>query len=512
MDTDRFDAIVIGGGPAGATAATLIAMDGHKVLLLERDLFPRYHVGESLLPSTVHFVTALLGCREEVLNANFMVKYGGIYRWGNNPEPWFFEFKEKFHKADYAFQVERSKFDHILLNNAKRKGVEVREEHRVLSAVSDEAGRIGGVRFRDAEGQEQTAYAPYVLDGSGQAGLLANYIGKREYDEYFKHIAVYAYFENGKRFPEPRRRGAVLSAAFDNGWIWYIPISDTLTSVGAVVHQDQASTIRKLGAEKALSAYIEVCPMIEDFLEHAHRVTEGPYGEVRIIRDYSYHNKKYWAPGCALVGDSACFIDPILASGVHLASYGGLLAARAVNTCLRNGGGISEQAAFDEFEQRYRREFALFYRFLAGFYEMHHDEESYFWQAHKILQEDSVATSPQARESFIQLAAGLASSGEPLFQDGEAFVDSLRTAVKVTEHRITDSKGADLSDREQQIIEDNRSQLYREQNEMWEFVSINEGKMSPEEADRSAAAIFKEGLSPTADGLAWQVASASPTR
>jgi halogenation protein CepH len=461
-------------------------------------------VGESLLPSTVHFITDLLGCRDEVLNANFMRKEGGIYRWGNNPEPWFFEFREKFHKANYAFQVERAKFDDILLRNAKNKGVDVREEHRVLSPLFDENGRAVGVRFRDADGQEQTAYGSYIIDASGQAGLLANRIGERDYDEYFKHIAVYAYFENGKRFPEPRRRGAVLSAAFPNGWIWYIPLTDNLTSVGAVVHRDQVSTIQEMGAEKALSAYIEDCPMITDFLENASRVTEGQYGEVRTIRDYSYHNKKYWAPGCALVGDAACFIDPILASGVHLATYSGLLAARAVNTCLREVADVSEQAAFDEFERRYRREFALFYRFLAGFYEMHHDETSYFWQAHKLLEAESLHTSEQARESFIQLAAGLADTGEPLFQDSEAFVDSLRQAVRVTENRIVDSRGNELSPEDEQIVNENRQQLYREQNEQWEFSSVKDGKMNPEERLRSVSPIFEDGLIPTDDGLAWQ--------
>lgn len=503
MTSDTFDAIVIGGGPAGATASTLIARDGRKVLLLERERFPRYHIGESLLPSTVHFITALLGCRDEVLNANFMRKEGGIYRWGSNPEPWFFEFREKFHKANYAFQVERSKFDHILLNNARRQGVEVREEHRALECLFDADGRAMGVRFRDAAGQEQTAYGSYVLDASGQSGLLANRIGKREYDEYFKHIAVYAYFENGKRFPEPRR-GAVLSAAFQSGWIWYIPINDTLSSVGAVVHRNQASTIREMGDEQALYSYIDACPLIKDFLEPARRVTDGPYGEVRTIRDYSYHNQKYWAPGCALVGDAACFIDPILASGVHLATYGGLLVARAVNTCLRDDAGVSEAVAFDEFERRYRREFALFYRFLAGFYEMHHDETSYFWQAHKLLQEDSVATSPQARDSFIQLAAGLADSGEPLFQGADAFVDSLRDAVRVTSNRIVDARGADLSADEERIVNAQRAQLYREQNELWEIASSKEGQAVAEEEYRRTTPLFEGGLIPTADGLAWQ--------
>jgi halogenation protein CepH len=504
MDVETFDAIVIGGGPAGATASTIIAKDGHKVLLLERERFPRYHIGESLLPSTVHFITALLGCHEEVLNANFMRKEGGIYRWGNNPEPWFFEFRERYHKANYAFQVERSKFDDILLNNAKRCGVDVREEHRVTRALFDDQNRAIGVHFRDTAGAEHTAHATYILDASGQAGLLANRIGKREYDEYFKHIAVYAYFVNGKRFPEPGRRGAVISAAFQNGWIWYIPINDTLTSVGAVLHRDQAATIRAMGEEQALLSYIDVCPMIKDFLEHATRVTEGQYGTVRTIRDYSYRNRQFWAPGCALIGDAACFIDPILASGVHLATYAGLLSARAVNTCLRDDAAIDETTAFDEFQRRYRREFALFYRFLAGFYEMHHDETSYFWQAHKLLESESVHTSEQARESFIQLASGLADSGEPLFQDGNAFVDSLRQAVRVTQNRIVDSRGNNLTPAEQQMVDDHRFQLYREQNELWEFTAAQQSTQPPEDVSRHTTPIFQAGLIPTADGLAWQ--------
>lgn len=508
MTDERFDAIVIGGGPAGATASTLIAKDGHSVLLLERERFPRYHIGESLLPSTVHFVTALLGCYDEVLNANFMRKEGGIYRWGSNPEPWFFAFRERYHKANYAFQVERSKFDHILLTNAKRCGVDVREEHRVTRALS-EGERVVGVQFLDEAGGEHTAHATYVLDASGQAGLLANRVGKREYDEYFKHIAVYAYFNNGKRFPEPGRRGAVLSAAFQHGWIWYIPINDTLTSVGAVLHRDQAAAIRAMGAEHALYSYIEVCPLIKEFLAEASRVTEGPYGEVRTVRDYSYNNKQYWAPGCALIGDAACFIDPILASGVHLASYAGLLAARAVNTCLRADTAIAEALAFDEFQRRYRREFAVFYRFLAGFYEMHHDETSYFWQAHKLLEADSVLTSTQARESFIQLASGLADSGEPLFQNGEAFVDSFRQAVRVTQHRIVDARGNSLTPEEEHLVEDQRTQLFREQNELWEVTAAQHGTLPLEDGYRRTTPIFQAGLVPTADGLAWQSPQAS---
>jgi halogenation protein CepH len=399
-----FDAVVIGGGPGGSTAATLIAKDGHRVLLLEKERFPRYQIGESLLPSTVHGIGALLGVTGELAAAGFPVKRGGTFRWGANPEPWTFTFalsRRLAESSSTAYQVERQRFDQILLDNARRCGVAVREEHEVVSLLRD-GGRVTGVRFRDATGREGEARAPYVVVAAGNTGRLNQGIGVRELSPFFRNVALFGYFEGGRRLPAPDT-GNILCAAFDTGWFWYIPLSGTLTSVGAVVARDRAGDIRR-DPEAAMRRYIEACPIIAGNLADAHRVRAGMYAPLRVRTDYSYANSVFWNPGVVLVGDAACFVDPVFSTGVHLATYGGLLAARSINTRLR--GGLSDDAAFGEFERRYRREYDLFYEFLQSMYDQNRDESSYFWQARRLL---GAPTSDA--EAFAELVAGVSGDG-----------------------------------------------------------------------------------------------------
>jgi halogenation protein CepH len=411
--SENFDVIVIGGGPAGSTAASFVAMQGHRVLLLERESFPRHQLGESLLPATVHGICALLGLTEELKNAGFPRKRGGTFRWGNNPQPWTFPFaKNTDAPGGFAYQVERARFDKILLDNSRRKGVDVRERHSVTEILY-EGERATGVRFLDADGRERTASARYVVDAGGHRARLHNdKVGERVYSKFFQNIALYAYFENGKRLPAPNQ-GNILSCAFNDGWFWYIPLSDTLTSVGAVVSRE-ASKLMQGGHEQAFDTWVKACPLIAEYLGPAKRVTEGMYGEYRVRKDFSYCNTSFWKPGLILIGDAACFVDPVFSSGVHLATYSALLVARSINTSLK--GMVSEEICFTEFESRYRREFGNFYQFLSAFYDMHQDLDSYFWAARKILKTDE-----QANEAFVRLIAGVSSSDEPLFSSSEYF-------------------------------------------------------------------------------------------
>ncbi|MCX4474877.1 tryptophan 7-halogenase [Streptomyces cellulosae] len=200
--------------------------------------------------------------------------------------------------------------------------------------------------------------------------------------------------------------GNITCVAFRSGWFWYIPLSDSLTSVGAVVRRDQADQVRGDRAE-ALAGLIKECPLVSDYLSEAQRVRSGPYGEVRIRKDYSYLHDTFWRPGMVLIGDAACFIDPLFSSGVHLATYSALLAARSINTSLL--GDIDERECFIEYEQRYRKEYQLFHDFLMAFYDVNRDEQEYFGEAKRVTK-----GSASEAESFVELVGGGASDESAL--------------------------------------------------------------------------------------------------
>lgn len=413
-----YDLIVVGGGPSGSTLATLVALRGSKVLLLEKESFPRYQIGESLLPATVHGIGKLLGVQEKLAEAGFVRKHGGTFRWGSNPVPWEFAFAAADHFAGssaFAYQVERMKFDQILLDNAREKGVEVREQCAVNTVLVDtgiDGGeRVTGLRYTDADGTAHEVRARYVADASGNTSRIHKHVGgERIYSEYFRNVAVFGYFEGGDRLPEPKS-GNIFCPTFNDGWFWYIPLSDTLTSVGAVVHRDAAHRIQGDPAG-ALAQFISECPPIKDKLASATRVTEGTYGQVRVRKDYSYHQTLFWRPGMLLVGDAACFVDPVLSSGVHLATYGALTAARTVNSILADD--MPEKVAFDEYEQRYRAEYARFYEYLIAFYNMNAEADSYFWAAKKVTNADASELA-----AFADLVGG-GSSGELALTQADA--------------------------------------------------------------------------------------------
>jgi FAD-dependent halogenase len=493
---ENFDVIVVGGGPAGSTVASFVAMESNKVLLLEREKFPRHQIGESLLPATINGICVMLGVTEELVKANFTYKLGGTYRWGRHPEPWSFTFGPSSMipgSQAFAYQVERMKFDHILLNNARRKGVDVREQHTVTE-VLEEDGRVVGVSFNDNQGQRRTAKARYVIDASGNTTTLSRTVGERIYSKFFQNVALYCYFKDGKRLPAPYS-GNILSEAFREGWCWYIPLSSELTSVGAVVAREHADRL-KAGPEAAMQHFINSTVMVKDFLSSATRITTGPYGQYRVRKDYSYCNTRFWGPGALLIGDAACFVDPVFSSGVHLATYSALLAARSVNSCLR--GEIGEERLFNEFEQRYRREFSNFYQFLVAFYDMDKDMDSYFWSARKVLN-----TEERANDAFIRLVSGASFSGEPLFSNAAEFFQAhvgvgelFRTAYEEAENPI-DDRNFDISKFD--ITKFNPKDFIRD----FRRGIVSLIRQANTGTHRHEAPVFDGGLVPSLDGLSW---------
>lgn len=401
--TESVDVVVVGGGPAGATLATVVAKRGHRVLLLEKHVFPRYQIGESLLPSTVHGLCRILGVADEVAGAGFPVKRGGTLRWGRSPVPWHFVFATTPRLPEpmsTAYQVERARFDAILLRNAARCGAEVREGCEVTGVVAD-TERVRGIRYRAPDGAVGQVHASYVIDASGNTSRIHRQVGGgRVYSDFFRNLAVFGYFSGGRRLPPPNQ-GNIFCAAFDQGWIWYIPLRDDLTSVGAVIGPDTITAVQR-DPRGAWRQMIDACGEVSAMLAGVPAATEPPYDQVRVRKDYSYWKTRFWTPGMVLVGDAACFVDPVLSSGVHLATYGALLAGRSINSVL--DGSLDEVRSLGEFEARYRREYGLFYQFLISFYDMEQDERSYFWSARKV----SGLAAPEA-EAFAELVGGLAS-------------------------------------------------------------------------------------------------------
>lgn len=488
---ESVDVVVVGGGPAGSTAATFVGKRGHRVLLLEKQRFPRYQIGESLLPSTVHGVCRMLGVSDELAAAGFKLKRGGVFKWGCNPEPWQFSFALSPRLVDptsFAYQVERSKFDTILLDGARRAGVEVREGWDVTGVLSDD-DRIRGVRCTDPDGDTRTVLAHHVVDASGNTSRIHSRVGgKRTYSDFFRNLAVFGYFAGGGTLPKPHE-GSIFCVAVEGGWIWYIPLRDDLTSVGVVVSPNNTRAVQE-DAEGTWRRMIESSAEIRSLLDGVPRATEAPYDQIRVRKDYSYWKAQFWMPGMVLVGDAACFVDPVLSSGVHLATYSALLAARAVNSAL--AGEVTEDRAFAEFDTRYRREFGLFYEFLASFYEMHRDEQSYFWRAKKVINVDA-----DELESFVELVGGLVSGDRALVDVADAN-SRLVAASSDLEAAVSMLPGTD--DRRNPLSTSSTIRsVFQQGAELQETALYG----APPEGE---VPIAPGGLVPSTDGLAWTTA------
>jgi FAD-dependent halogenase len=387
------DVVVIGGGPAGAVSATLLADAGHRVLVLERERFPRYHIGESLLSATLPILDAV-GATPAIERHGFLRKPGGTFQWGRQREPWSFWFREDPGGRPYAFQVVRAEFDQLLLDNARAHGADVREEHAVVSVGTDGGRPV--VQARSAAGTDLRLTPRFVVDASGQGALVGRARGLRRFNDFFKNLAIFGYFRDAERLPG-ELANHILSAAFADGWFWYIPLHDGTMSVGAVVDARRWRELAGGDPEGTYRGLIARCPEIAGRLAHATLVSP-----IRIIRDYSYDSTCFGGPGFLLAGDAACFIDPVFSTGVHLACLAGFLGARAVDAIVRDTQ--PEADALAQYEAAYRGAFQRYLRFLYFFYDHNEDPDSYFWTARRILTHAPEALS--TREAFVRLISG----------------------------------------------------------------------------------------------------------
>lgn len=405
------DVIVIGGGPGGSTAASMMAAKDLRVLLLEREHFPRDHIGESLLPASIAILDRL-GVVPAMQEAGFLRKWGATMVWGTDPAPWSWYFRETNQRYPHSYQVWRPLFDKILLDNTRSLGVDVREGHQVTEVLFEE-GRAVGVRFVDEAGAEHVARARHIVDASGQIALLGQRLNLRKWDPFFQNLAVYAYFEGTERLPEPDDTNIFIES-YSGGWFWHIPLHTGWMSVGAVVdsREGQEGIRRTGGLEPFLREQIALAPNTSRMLRDA-RLVSGP----TIVKDWSYISDEVVGEGFTLVGDAACFVDPLFSSGVHLALTSGLLAAAYVVTVLKDP--TMAGPAGQVYKQQYYRQYYYYHEAAKLFYTSNRSTESYFWEARRIIGDDDRYTP---RESFIRTVAGQPPQGyeRAVLEHGEA--------------------------------------------------------------------------------------------
>lgn len=323
----RSDVLVIGGGPAGTTVATLLKEKGWNVVLLEQAQHPRFHIGESLLPMNLPLLERL-GVLEQV-RAIGVVKYGAEFCTPGATAHQTIHFREALDSNHpYAFQVKRSEFDELLFRNCAARGVRVHEGIKVKN-VDFQPNQTTRVHSIDAQGVKRVWETRFVVDASGRDTLLARKFDLKQKNPKHQSAAIFGHFRDVVR-RTGQDEGNISLYWFEHGWFWMIPLREGLMSVGAVCWPEYLKT-RRTGPEDFLWQTIRLCPGVQERMQQAQRV-----GEVRATGNYSYRSSRMVGDGYILVGDAFAFIDPVFSTGVFFAMNSATLGAEAVDAWLRD--------------------------------------------------------------------------------------------------------------------------------------------------------------------------------
>jgi FADH2-dependent halogenase/halogenation protein CepH len=352
-----FDAIVIGGGPAGSTCAYKIALEGHSVLLLEKAKFPRFHIGESMVPYQTKLLE-VIGVLDKVKAAQFVEKWGVEFFTGqtndlrrqdfNNIAPGQIQFAYHFHRA---------RFDNLLLEHAQDTGAQVLQEAEVKKLIFD-GERLAGVEY-EYQGHRHEAKASYVVDASGRAGLIAKHFHLRKMNDKLRNVAVFQHYKDVVKENNPGLvEGDFLLSSHEDGWLWGIPIETGMFSVGSVM---PLSLLKENDPKEILDTHCSRSPRIKKTIEGATPVYEKP----KIELDYCYHCEQLTGLGYFIVGDAGCFVDPIFSGGVYISMMCGLKAAETIHNILE---GSDEKAARTYFENFCKTGYDSYFRLVYTYY------------------------------------------------------------------------------------------------------------------------------------------------
>jgi FADH2-dependent halogenase len=352
-----YDVIVIGGGPGGSTAATYLAKAGRRVLVLEKEVFPRFHIGESLLPYNTPIFDEM-GVTPALEAAGLMKKFGAQFHIGNDSKSLALVFRNgKFTRHTSAYQVERARFDDVLLKHAGKCGAEVREGCTVTRFDANESA--ASVEVKNAQGQIETVHARYVIDASGRGNLTGNQMGIRDFHPRLRKLSVFGHFA-GVRLDDGEKGGDTVIVRLENKWFWIIPLSREKVSVGVVMDKDEFANAKKPASEIFNEAW-QSSPVLRERMKEARLL-----GEIQSTSDFSYRNRRLTEPRLLRVGDAAGFMDPIFSSGVFLAMYSGKIGAE---TLLKTDESPArKEQLFRDFERRTYHGMDFYWEMVEGYY------------------------------------------------------------------------------------------------------------------------------------------------
>jgi FADH2 O2-dependent halogenase len=361
------DVVIIGGGPAGSVLGAYLSKAGVSNTILEKAVFPRAHVGESLVSSTVRIFDEI-GFIETMENEGFPRKYGAAWHPTKGRGEFairFAEFPQEGVDQDYTYHVERSRFDTLLLEHAENLGSEVRQDVAVRKVLFNDDGYANGVRV-SVDGELSDVPAKMVIDCSGRNTILGTQLGLKYKDPIFNQFAVHAWFEDVDRGDDPETADYIhiYFLSVERGWAWQIPISDTITSVGVVAEREVFKQSRQR-TEDYFDDLVATNPGLSKALANATRIND-----FKAEADYSYGMTEFVGDGWMLVGDSARFVDPIFSSGISIAAEAAKAASETIVTAL-DSGDLS-RAALTPYEDRMKAGVAIWYEFILLYYKLMH--------------------------------------------------------------------------------------------------------------------------------------------
>lgn len=363
---DHYDVIVIGGGPAGATTGALTAEHGHSTLVLERSEFPRFHVGESLIPET-YWTLKRLGLLDQMRASAYPKKYSvQFFSEGTKPSAPFYFDEYKDCESSQTWQVWRDSFDRMMLDNAADKGAAVHTEAHVTDVLfaGDQAVGVKVRLDQNGEKVDREIGCSVVVDATGQSAFLASRLGLKYSDPSLRKASIWSYFENARR-DSGRDEGAtlIMQTSDKKSWFWFIPLPDNVASVGVTGSMEYMFS-KGSSAEESFQRELNRCPAMAERLTDAKRVRD-----LMATKDYSYYAKHGAGPGWVLVGDSYGFIDPVYSTGVFLALKSGEFAADAIHDAI--AAGDFSATRLGGWQQAHSDAVDLFRKLVYAFYDPH---------------------------------------------------------------------------------------------------------------------------------------------